>query len=85
VVHACNPSHLGGRDQEGGVRSHPGQIVPETLSRKNPSQKRVSGVAQGVGRESKPKYWRGKKKKKGRMQARAPANPNSGHIALAYT
>jgi hypothetical protein len=64
VVHACNPSHLGGRDQEGGVRSHPGQIVPETLSRKNPSQKRVSGVAQGVGRESKPKYWRGKKKKK---------------------
>jgi cytochrome c oxidase assembly protein Cox11 len=28
------------------VQSHPGQIVQETLSRKNPSQKRAGGVAQ---------------------------------------
>jgi cytochrome c oxidase assembly protein Cox11 len=28
------------------VQSQPGQIVQETLSRKNPSQKRAGGVAQ---------------------------------------
>jgi hypothetical protein len=31
------------------VQSHPGQIVWETLSRKNPSQSRDGWVAQGVG------------------------------------
>jgi hypothetical protein len=35
------------------VRSHPGQIVHETLSRKYPPQKRDGGVAQGVGPEFK--------------------------------
>jgi hypothetical protein len=37
-------------------QSQPGQIVHETLSRKNPSQKRAGGVAQGVGLEFKPQY-----------------------------
>jgi hypothetical protein len=32
------------------VQSLPGQIVHETLSQKNPSQKRAGGVAQGVGK-----------------------------------
>jgi hypothetical protein len=36
--------------------SQPGQIVYETLSRKNPSQKRAGGVVQGVGPEFKPQY-----------------------------
>jgi hypothetical protein len=36
------------------VRSQPGQIVCEILSRKNPSQKRADGVAQGEGPEFKP-------------------------------
>jgi hypothetical protein len=36
------------------VQSQPGQRVLETLSRKNPSQKRADGMAQGVGLEFKP-------------------------------
>jgi hypothetical protein len=31
------------------VQSQLGQIVPETLSRKNPSQETAGGVAQGIG------------------------------------
>jgi hypothetical protein len=46
------------------VWSQPGQIVHETLSWKNTSQKRASGVAQGVGPEFKPQYHHQKKKKK---------------------
>jgi hypothetical protein len=42
------------------VQSQPGQIVCETLSRKNPSQKRVGGVAQVVGPEFKPQYHKNK-------------------------
>jgi hypothetical protein len=39
------------------LQSQPGQIVHETLSRKNPSQKRASGMARGVGLEFKPQYY----------------------------
>jgi hypothetical protein len=46
------------------VRSQPGQIVCKTPSRKNPSQKRADGVAQGVGPKFKPQYCKKKKKKK---------------------
>jgi hypothetical protein len=46
------------------VRSQPGQIVLETLSQKNPSQKRTGGVAQGVGPEFKSQHHKKKKKKK---------------------
>jgi hypothetical protein len=38
------------------VRNQPRQIVRETLSRKNPSQKRAGGVAQGIDPEFKPQY-----------------------------
>jgi hypothetical protein len=38
------------------VQSQPGQIVHETLSRKNPPQKCAGGVAEGVGPEFKPQY-----------------------------
>jgi hypothetical protein len=64
VAHVCNPSYSGGRDQEDLVRSQPWQIVNETLSRKNPSQKRAGGVTQGVGPEVKPHLIPQKKKKK---------------------
>jgi hypothetical protein len=47
------------------VQSQPGQIVLETLSRKNPLQKRAGGVAQGVGPEFKPQYLKRKKRKSG--------------------
>jgi hypothetical protein len=43
------------------VRGQPRQIVHETLSRKNPSQKRGDGVTQGVGPEFKPQYSKKKK------------------------
>jgi hypothetical protein len=61
VAHACNPSHSGGRDQEDPAsKASSGQIVPETLFRKKPSQNRVSLVAQGVGPEFKPQYHKNK-------------------------
>jgi hypothetical protein len=40
-------------------------MVHETVSQKNPSQKRAAGVAQGVGPEFKSQYQYCKKKKKG--------------------
>jgi hypothetical protein len=43
------------------VRNQPGEIVCETLSPRNPSQKRAGGVTQGVGPQFKPQY----QKKKG--------------------
>jgi hypothetical protein len=46
------------------VRSQLGEIVRETLSQKNPSQKRAVGVAQGVGPEFKFQYCKKEKKKK---------------------
>jgi hypothetical protein len=51
--------------QEAGIRrnavqSPPEQIVRETLSRKNPSQKKAGGVAQGVGTEFKFQYHKKK-------------------------
>jgi hypothetical protein len=46
-------------------QSLPGEIDHKTLSRKNPSQKRAGGVAQGVGPEFKPQYY---KRKEGRKE-----------------
>jgi hypothetical protein len=42
-------------------------MVHETVSQKNPSQKRAAGVAQGVGPEFKSQYQYCKKKKKDLM------------------
>jgi hypothetical protein len=40
VAHTCNPSYLGGRDQDAGeVQSQPRQIVLQDPILKNPSQK----------------------------------------------
>jgi hypothetical protein len=52
------------------IQSQPGQIVLETLSQKNLSQKRAGGVAQGEGPEFKPQYSKKKKKKKNREQVK---------------
>jgi hypothetical protein len=46
------------------VRSQPGQIVPRPYLEKNPSQKRVGGVAQGVGPGFKAQYQNPPKIKK---------------------
>jgi hypothetical protein len=50
------------------VQSQSRQIVWETLSwkKKNPSQKRAGGVAQGIGPEFKLQYHKKKKNKKER-------------------
>jgi hypothetical protein len=53
----CNLSYSGGADQEDQdlkPAPSPRQIVFETLSPKDPSQKRAGGVAQGVGPRSNP-------------------------------
>jgi hypothetical protein len=46
------------------VRSQLGQIVSETLSQKNLSQKKTGGVTQGVGLSSNPSSEKRKRKKK---------------------
>jgi hypothetical protein len=69
VAHICNPSYLGGRDQED--RSQPGQTVCKTLSQKYSRPKRAGRVAQVAEylpskHEAKfnPQYSKKKKKKK---------------------
>jgi hypothetical protein len=54
----CNPSYSGGRDQED-CDSKPawGNSSARPYLKKNPSQKRAGGVAQGVGSEVTPQYW----------------------------
>jgi hypothetical protein len=64
VTHAYNPSYKGGRDQEDLVQRQSRQIVCETLSQKNSSQKSAGGVAQGEGSELKPQYHKKQKQQK---------------------
>jgi hypothetical protein len=40
------------------VQSQPREIVFETLSQKNPSQKKAGGVDQGVDPQFKPQYYK---------------------------
>jgi hypothetical protein len=54
MAHVYNPSTQEAKIRRIMVRSQPGQIVCETLSGKNPSQKRTDGVDQGVGLKFKP-------------------------------
>jgi hypothetical protein len=54
VAHTCNPSYSEGRVQVNQGSKPEGAISLETLSPKNPSQKRAGGVAQGVGPEFNP-------------------------------
>jgi hypothetical protein len=57
VAQSCNSSYSGGRDREGwGSKPAWANSSYDPIS-KNPSQKRASGVAQGVGPEFKPQYW----------------------------
>jgi transposase len=76
VAHACNPSYSGGRDQKDQVQDQLRQIVHETQSRKNPSQKRAGGVAQVVEPSrykvlsSNPSTTKKRKKKRERERGR---------------
>jgi hypothetical protein len=48
VAQACNPSYSGAEIRRILVQSQPGQILAETLSQQNTSQKGAGGVAQVV-------------------------------------
>jgi hypothetical protein len=65
VVHACNPSYTGGRDQED-CSSKPAQTnSSQDLILKIPITKNwTGGVAQGKGTEFKPQYHKKEKKEK---------------------
>jgi hypothetical protein len=65
VVHICNLIYSGGRYLEDLSSNQLWQLVRKTVSQKNPSQKRVGGVAQGVGLEFKPQYHKRKQTKQG--------------------
>jgi hypothetical protein len=76
----ADDSHLILATQETEIRrikvwSQPGQIVCETLTRKNPSQKRADWVAQGVDPEFKPQYCKIKKGKKCHFLSLSSSNP----------
>jgi hypothetical protein len=64
------------RQRSGGWQLEASQdkIIYEILSRKNPSQKRAGGVAQGVGPEFKPWCC---KKEKGRKEGRKKEGKNT--------
>jgi hypothetical protein len=59
VSHTYNTSYSGGRDRED---------RGSYLKKKNPSQKRAHGVAQGVGPEFKPQYHKKKEKNSLRLE-----------------
>jgi hypothetical protein len=61
VAHACNSSYSGGRDQEDHGLKPAQANSSQDLITKKPSQKRASGVAQGVGPEFKPQYHKKQK------------------------
>jgi hypothetical protein len=56
------------------VQGQPGQIVCETLLKKNPSQKGAGGVTQSVVLEFKPSTTKGKRKK--RMHTMIKCDPS---------
>jgi hypothetical protein len=51
VVHACNPSYSGGRDQEVAVQGQHRQKVQETLSQKTLHKNRADAVTQDKGHQ----------------------------------
>jgi hypothetical protein len=64
VVHACNPSYSGGRDQEDCGSKQPRQIVHETLSQKTLHKNRAGRVAQVKALSSNSRTTKKKRKEK---------------------
>jgi hypothetical protein len=60
VAHACNPCYSGGRDQEDcSLKPAQGNSSRDFISKiPTTKKKRAGGVAQGVGPEFKPQYWK---------------------------
>jgi hypothetical protein len=63
VAHTYNPCYSGGRDQKDHGSKPSWAIVQETLSQKNPLQRKAGRVAQGEGPEFKPSTTKRKKQK----------------------
>jgi hypothetical protein len=62
VAHACNPSYLGGRDQEDhGLKPAQASSSWDLISKKPITEKRAGVVAQGTGPEFKSQYHKKKK------------------------
>jgi hypothetical protein len=72
LAHACILATQEAEIRRITVRSWPGEIAHETLSQKNPSQKRAGGVEQGVGPEFKSQYRKKKKRQKRSVQTEEP-------------
>jgi hypothetical protein len=66
VPHACNPSYLGGRDQEGHCLKPAWENSLRDPILKIAITKRAGGVAQGEGPAFKRQYCRGKKRERER-------------------
>jgi hypothetical protein len=64
VAHVRNPSYSGGRDQED-LSSKPASANSsrDPILKKKNHKKRSGGVAQGVGPEFEPQYWKTKQNK----------------------
>jgi hypothetical protein len=62
VAQACIPSYSLYRDQEDWGSKTAGQTVLQTLSQRNPSQKRAGGMTQSISPEFKPQYHKKRKK-----------------------
>jgi hypothetical protein len=72
VAHACNPSYSRGRDQEDcGSKPAWAKSSSNPISKKNPSQERAGGVAQSVGPEFKPQYYKKKNQTKIQVSSKA--------------
>jgi hypothetical protein len=82
VTHACNPTYSGGRDQEDHGWSPAWanrSIVCEALYWKKLSQKRKSGVVQGVDPEFQPQYCKQNKTKWKKPQNKAKQKKPQWH------
>jgi hypothetical protein len=61
MAHTCNPSYLGGRNQENHGLKPTGENSSQKSVWKKPITKRAGGVAQGIGPEFKAQYHKKKK------------------------
>jgi hypothetical protein len=56
VVHTCNPSYSDRDQKDHGSKPVPGKLFLRPYLKKQKSQERAGGVAQGVGPEFKPQF-----------------------------
>jgi hypothetical protein len=67
------------------IGSQPRQTVLKILSRKNPSQKRAGGVAQGVGSEFKSQYHKQTNKQKTNENCSLSPTLHLGTLLTAFS